>query len=748
MKPFYSNSYEEAIKRKDGSMRRSKNEKRHRIKTMFAAFASCGLALSISAQEKPKDSLEGKKINLDEVVVSASRATDKIPVTFTNIDREEIQKVNLGQDIPVLLNYMPSVVSTTFDGTGIGPTDFRIRGADNSRINVTINGIPYNDADSQTTFFVNLQDFASSIENIQIQRGVGTSTNGAGAFGASVNILTDNYSEEAFGQLSNSFGSFNSRKHSVRFSTGLLNDHFAFSGRLSRIKSDGYIDRAFSDLRSYFLDGVYKDENTLIKAVVFGGEEITGLSFFGLNAAGLGENRTFNNDGLYLDSDGNVQFYDRQTDNYKQDHYQLHITQQFDENWTGNISLHYTKGRGFFEQYIESDPSFFNGDLAFYRLPNFESNGETIERSDLVTERFLNSDFYGTVFSLNYKDSKWDAVFGGGFNRYDGEQFGEITAAEFARLPSIPFRFYENGSDKRDFNVYAKATYQLNEQFSLFGDLQLRTIDYEASGTLFDPSGALNVDENFSFFNPKTGITYKPNNQNSIYFSFARANREPARVDFETGTPEPESLNDFELGWRYVSPNFQLNTNVYYLDFKNQLVLTGELDEVGFPIRQNSGQSYRLGLEIDANITWDKFSIRPNLAVSTNKNQDFLVEDGTDGFTNLDNTNISFSPEIIAGNIFTYNASDNFSASLYSKYVGEQFMTNTDSNAIDAYFVNDVNVQYTLANISILKSIVFTGQVNNIFDLEYENNGYVFFGESFFYPQAGINFLMGATLNF
>ncbi|MEM7484763.1 MAG: TonB-dependent receptor [Bacteroidota bacterium] len=748
MKPFYSNSYEEAIKRKDGSMRRSKNEKRHRIKTMFAAFAGCGLALSISAQEKPKDSLEGKKINLDEVVVSASRATDKIPVTFTNIDREEIQKVNLGQDIPVLLNYMPSVVSTTFDGTGIGPTDFRIRGADNSRINVTINGIPYNDADSQTTFFVNLQDFASSIENIQIQRGVGTSTNGAGAFGASVNILTDNYSKEAFGQLSNSFGSFNSRKHSVRFSTGLLNDHFAFSGRLSRIKSDGYVDRAFSDLRSYFLDGVYKDENTLIKAVVFGGEEITGLSFFGLNAAGLEENRTFNNDGLYLDSDGNVQFYDRQTDNYKQDHYQLHITQQFGENWTGNISLHYTKGRGFFEQYIESDPSFFNGDLDFYRLPNFESNGETIERSDLVTERFLNSNFYGTVFSLNYKDSKWDAVFGGGFNRYDGEQFGEITAAEFAQLPNIPFRFYENGTDKRDFNVYAKATYQLNEQFSLFGDLQLRTIDYEASGALFDPSGVLNVDQNFSFFNPKTGITYRPNNQNSIYFSYARANREPARVDFETGTPEPESLNDFELGWRYVSPNFQLNTNVYYLDFKNQLVLTGELDEVGFPIRQNSGQSYRLGLEIDANITWDKFSIRPNLAVSTNKNQDFLVEDGTDGFTNLGNTNISFSPEIIAGNIFTYNASDSFSASLYSKYVGQQFMTNTDSNAIDAYFVNDVNVQYTLTNISILKSVVFTGQVNNIFDLDYENNGYVFDGESFFYPQAGINFLLGATLNF
>ncbi len=715
--------------------------------TMFTALAIFGLTMASQAQQQPTDSLVGKKVSLDEVVVSASRATDKTPVTFTNFSKDQIAKVNLGQDIPVLLNYLPSVVSTSFDGTGIGYTDYRIRGADNSRINVTINGIPYNDADSQTTFFVNLQDFASSIENIQVQRGVGTSTNGAGAFGASVNILTDNLNEDAFGQISNSFGSFNSRKHTVRFGTGLLGDHFAFSGRLSRIKSDGYVDRAFSDLSSYFLDGVYKDKNTLIKAVVFGGEEITGLSFFGLNEAGLADNRRFNNDGLFLDADGNVQFYDRQTDNYKQDHYQLHFTQQFDANWSGNISFHYTNSRGFFEQYIESDPSFFNPDLAFYGLEPFESNGETIDRSDLVTERFLNSDFYGTVFSLNYKDSAWNAVFGGAFNRYDGEQFGEITFAEFAPLPSLPFRFFENGTDKRDFNVYSKATYQLTEKLSLFGDLQLRTVSYEASGELFDTS-ALLVDENYTFFNPKAGLTFKPNTNNSIYLSYARANREPARVDFEQGTPEPESLNDFELGWRYVSPKFQLNTNVYYLDFTNQLVLTGAVDEVGFPIRQNSGQSFRLGLEVDANITLNKFTIRPNLALSTNKNKDFVVESPTDGFVNLGNTNISFSPDVILGNVLTFNATEEFNISLYSKYVGEQFLTNEDNSPLESYFVNDINLQYHIKNISILKSIVFTAQINNIFDLEYENNGFVFFGESFFYPQAGTNFLVGATLNF
>lgn len=716
---------------------------------VFTFLGFCSLAISLNAQ-KQQDSTTNKQIDLNEVVVSASRATDKVPVTYANIDKTALAKTNLGQDIPVLLNFLPSVVSTSFDGTGVGYTDYRIRGAENSRINVTINGIPYNDADSQTTFFINLQDFASSVENIQIQRGVGTSTNGAGAFAASVNILTDNTSEDPFGQISSSIGSFGAFKNTVRFGTGLINNHFAFSGRLSKIDSEGYIDRASTDLRSYFLDGVYKDENTQIKAVVFGGEEIAGLSFFGLNAAGLEADRTFNNDGLYLDANGNVQFYDRQTDNYKQDHFQLHLSQKFDANWTGNISFHYTNSRGFFEQYIESDPSFFNPGFDFYGLESFESNGTTIDRSDLTTRRHLNSDFYGTVFSLLYNTDNLDLTFGGAWNRYDGEQFGEVTAIEFGQLPSFPFRFYDNGTDKKDFNVYTKASIQLSEQLSLFGDLQLRRVNYEAAGTYFTfvEIANLGVNENYTFFNPKAGITYRLNNQNSFYLSYARSNREPARVDFETGTPEPENLNDFELGWRYVSPNFQLNTNVYYLDFKDQLVLTGELDNVGFPIRTNSGESYRLGLEIDGNLTVGKWNIRPNLALSSNKNQNFLVEDGNGGFDNLGDTDISFSPEIVAGNVLTYNCSDNFSASLLSKYVGEQFMTNENSNPLESYFVNDLNLQYSIPNISILKSIVLTAQVNNIFDVEYENNGYVFFGESFFYPQAGINFLAGATLNF
>ncbi|MGB5821757.1 MAG: TonB-dependent receptor [Saonia sp.] len=737
------------------------------MKTIFTTLALIGLTMASQAQQQSTDSLVGKKIVLDEVLVSASRVTNVSPVTFSNLSKEQIQSRNLGQDIPILLNFLPSVVSTTFDGTGIGYTDIRIRGADNSRINVTLNGIPYNDADSQATFWVNLQDFASSVENIQVQRGVGTSTNGAGAFGASINVLTDNYAEDAFGEISNAFGSFNTRKYTVKFGTGLLNDHFAFSGRLSRIESDGYVDRAFSDLSSYFLSGVYKNDHTLVKALVFGGEEITGLSFAGVDATTLETDRRFNADGLFFDRDGNQQFHENQTDNYKQDHYQLHVTHEFNANWTGNLSFHYTYGRGFFEQYIDDTLFFnpnFNGNLEFYRLPTFEFEGELVESSDLITRSHLNSDFYGTVFSLLYKKDRLDAVLGGGWNRYDGEQFGEIVFADFAQLPSSPTRFFENNSDKKDFNIYAKATFQIDDQFSFFADAQLRNISYKANGSLFEPATTLGVDENYTFFNPKTGLTYRVNNQNNIYFSYARANREPTRVDFENGNPEPESLNDFELGWRLLKDQFKLNTNLFYLDFTNQLVLTGELDEVGFPIRQNSGSSYRFGLEMDAVFQIsDKWSVRPNISLSTNKNRDFVTQrDGE--LVNLGTTNISFSPNFIASNVVAYTPVKNLRLSFFSKYVSEQYMANIDSDdsLLDSFFVNDLNIQYTLEGISLFKSIVFTGQINNVFDIQYENNGFFFSFDvpndsgngvttldgAGFYPQAGTNFLLGATLNF
>ena len=693
---------------------------------------------------------------LDEVHLKSTRVNADSPITYSELSKKEIEKSNLGQDIPILLNSLPSVVSTTFDGTGIGYTDIRIRGADNSRINVTLNGIPYNDADSQATFWVNLQDFASSVENIQVQRGVGTSTNGAGTFGASINVLTDTFREEAFGEISNSFGSFNTRKHTVKLGTGLLNDHFAFSGRLSRIESDGYVDRAFSDLSSYFLDGIYKDDNTLIKAIIFGGEEITGLSFFGLDEAGLAADRQFNFDGLFFDSEGNQQFYENQTDNYKQDHYQLHVTQKFNANWTGNVSFHYTYGRGFFEQYIDE------ASLDFYRLNSAENAG--ITNSDLVTRSHLNSDFYGTVFSLNYKKNNLDAIFGGSWNRYDGEQFGEIIFAETAQIPTLPTRFFDNNSDKKDFSLYAKGTLKIDEKLSVYGDAQIRNINYEAGGSLFNPGSTLAVDETYTFFNPKAGVTYKATENNSLYLSYARANREPTRVDFENGDPEPESLNDFELGWRHTSSKFAINANLFYLDFRNQLVLTGALDQVGFPIRTNSGSSFRGGLEVDATVkVTDKFVIRPNIALSTNKNRDFVAQrDGE--LISLGTTNISFSPNFIAGNTITYSPAERLSLSLFSKFVSEQYLANLDleSSLLDSYFTNDINVQYTINTIPFIKSLVLTGQVNNVLNTLYENNGFFFsfdvpneagdgvttFDGAGFYPQAGTNFLVGATIKF
>lgn len=697
-----------------------------------------------------------KTEQLDEVLLQSTRVNADSPITFSELSKEEIEKSNLGQDIPILLNTLPSVVSTTFDGTGIGYTDIRIRGADNSRINVTLNGIPYNDADSQATFWVNLQDFASSVENIQVQRGVGTSTNGAGTFGASINVLTDTYKEDPFAEIANSFGSFNTRKHTVKAGTGLLNDHFAFSARLSRIESDGFVDRAFSDLSSYFLDGVYKDENTLIKAIVFGGEEITGLSFFGLDRAGLEADRQFNFDGLFFDSEGNQQFYENQTDNYRQDHYQLHITQKLNANWTANVSLHYTYGRGFFEQYID------DASLDFYRLANAANAGLT--NSDLVTRSHLNSDYYGTVFNLTYKKNNLDAIVGGSWNRYDGEQFGEIIFAETAQIPALPTRFFDNNSDKKDANLYAKATFKIDDQLSIYGDAQIRNINYTAGGSLFEPGNTLAVDESYTFFNPKAGLTYKVSSQDNLYLSYARANREPARVDFENGNPEPESLNDFELGWRHKTQKFSINANAFYLDFRNQLVLTGALDEVGFPIRTNSGSSFRAGIEVDASFEIvPKLIARPNVAISTNKNRDFTAQrDGE--LVNLGNTNISFSPNFIAGNTLSYQALDNLSVSLLSKFVSEQYLANLDleSSLLESYFVNDLNIQYNIKSIPFVKALVLTGQVNNLFNTLYENNGFFFsfdvpnetgggvttFDGAGFYPQAGTNFLVGATLKF
>ena len=724
------------------------------MKRAYIVAAFMGLGLLASAQEETtKDTLESKKIVLDEVMVSAIRVNKEIPLTFTNLEKREIASRNLGQDIPVLMNFLPAVVTTSDAGAGIGYTGIRVRGSDATRVNVTINGIPYNDSESHGTFWVNLPDFSSSTENLQLQRGVGTSTNGAGAFGASLNILTDAVSKEGYAQIASSFGSFNTLRNNVKFSTGLLNDKFEFSGRLSRITSDGYIDRAASELESYFIQGAYQDENTLIKALLFGGHEITYQSWFGIDDATLATDRTFNPAGLYTDDTGEIRFYENEVDNYKQDHAQLHWNENWDNQWSSHVALHFTRGRGYFEQFREDD------DFATYGFLPVNINGEPVNTTDLVRRRWLDNDFYGTVFSLTKTSESYDFVIGGGYNIYTGDHFGEVIWARVAPDSFIRDRYYEDDSRKTDFNIFAKTNYELNDHLRLFADMQFRTVGYEANGA---ETGL--VDDHFNFFNPKAGLTYSLNRKNRLYFSYAVAQREPNRNDYENGNPRPEKLNDFELGWRYLNPDFQVNANVYYMRYKDQLVLTGELNDVGAPLRANVGDSYRLGLEIEANLKLGRqFNWQPNIALSANKNEDFVFQrDGT--LQNLGNTDIAYSPGLIIGNRLAWTPSDDWEVALLSKYVGEQYMGNIDSenSILEAYSQTDFNIQYRIDVNDFIESITISGLVNNIFDAKFESNGYFFtYDDDFsnpgtittiegagYYPQAGINFLLGATVSF
>ncbi|RKS25981.1 iron complex outermembrane receptor protein [Flavobacterium endophyticum] len=747
---FKKNESRQKDRHKNRSQNYTSGSLLHARTLLGLAFFTSG---SLFAQEKVVIDTT-KTNNLDEVLVSAVRVTAQTPVTFSNISKKELESRNLGQDIPALLNYLPSVVITSDAGNGIGYSAISVRGSDSRRVNVTLNGIPYNDSESQGTFWVNMPDFASSVQNIQLQRGVGTSTNGAGAFGASLNLLTDSYATEANGEISNSFGSFNSRKHTLKFSTGLIKDHFELAGRVSNIKSDGYIDRASSDLKSYFFQGTYIGNTTLIKALVFGGKEKTYQAWNGLEDPDkLKNDRTYNTSGEYVDDNGVTRFYDNETDNYNQDHYQLHWNERFSDNWSTNLAFHYTKGKGYYENYKVDE------DLSEYGIQPQVVEGELIESSDLIRRKWLDNDFYGTTFSANYKNEKLDFILGGGWNKYEGKHFGNILWTRSFILPEYNFKYYDDFSTKTDFNVFAKVNYKFNENWSLFGDLQYRNVGYKTKGA---DTGS--VDDNFNFFNPKAGITYIVNDENNIYFSYARANREPNRSDYESGNPKPEKLNDFELGWRYNAPKTKLNVNGYYMRYQDQLVLTGALNDVGAPIRQNSGESYRLGLEIDATLfVADKWIFRPNVTVSTNKNEDFVFQrDGT--LEKLGNTNIAFSPNVIVGNAITFLPIKNMQVSLLTKFVGDQYMGNIDSKGskLESYSVSDFNISYEIKTNSVFKSIIFSGLVNNVFDYKYESNGYFYtYDDDFsnpgtittmegagYYPQAGINFLAGMTLKF
>lgn len=709
------------------------------MKNLFLFLALFVLSVCANAQNNKKQQDSTKTEKLDEVLVSAVRVSADSPITHSNVSKEELAKRNLGQDIPILLNYLPSVVTTSDAGAGIGYTGIRVRGTDATRVNVTINGIPYNDPESQGTFWVNLGDFASSTESLQLQRGVGTSTNGSGAFGASLNVLTDAFSKEASAEIANSFGSFNTRKHTVKVSTGLLNDHFEVSGRFSKIDSDGYVDRAFTDLKSYFLQGIYKDGNTLIKALTFGNVERTYQSWFGLTAEQLHENRR-----------QNPYTYENETDNYWQDHYQLHWNQRLDNNWSTNLGLNYTKGRGYFEQYKPEESA-----------ADFANLIE--EDSDVIVRRWLDNNFYVLNANVTYKNTALEIISGLSMSSYTGDHFGEVIwGSDLAPNTEIRDRYYDGDATKNDFSVFSKATFKFAEKFTGYVDLQGRFVSYKTNGIDSDRRDFL-TNAKFNFFNPKVGLTYRHCDFNSFYASFAVANREPNRDDFKGKITKNENLNDIELGWRFNKNGININTNVYCMFYKDQLVLTGELDDVGSFLRVNVDDSYRLGLEIDASFQFSNMlSMSSNIALSKNKIKTIDVPINGE-IRRFEDTSISFSPEVVVGNALNFFPVERLQLSLLSKYVGEQFMGNTDNpeSILESYFVNDFNINYEIKPNKLFKSIVLSGLVNNIFNKKYVSNGY--FGSfdfddntsptgtttGFFagyYPQATTNFLLGATL--
>ena len=704
----------------------------------------------ISSQEKIKDTIQGTEQKLDEVIVQAVRAKFSSPISFSNVTKKDISSRNLGQDLPILLNYLPSVVTTSDAGAGIGYTGIRIRGVSPQSTNITINGIPFNDAESHGTYWVNLPDFSSSVENLQVQRGVGTSTNGSGAFGASINILTDAVSDIAFATISSSIGSYNTFKNTIKFSTGLINN-FELSGRLSKINSDGYVDRAFSDLKSYFIQGSYSDENTLIKALTFGGHERGYQAWFGVTSDQIKENRR-----------QNPYTYENEIDNYKQDHFQFHWNEKLNSSWSTNLGLNYTDGRGYYEQYREDDSiDGYSGILS----SDIDSNGNELGTTDLIRRRWLDNNFYVLNASVDYNSKNLNLNFNSFYSSYSGDHFGEIIwARTFSQNGKIRDRYYEGNGKKKDFSVFSKASFNLGEKTEIYTDLQFRKVNYKTSGITSDLVNMI-LDKEYNFFNPKFGASYKFKPNSMLYFSYARANREPSRSDYESNLSiKPEELNDLEIGWRFRNEKIKLNINSYYMLYSNQLVLTGELDDVGTPIRTNSGNSYRLGIEIDNFLKLsEKTTFQTNLTLSSNKNKEIISKVNGEIY-NYGKTNISFSPNLIASNIFSYMPNEYTTLSLLSKYVGDQYMSNNDSknSMLESYFINDLNFTYQIKTNKLFDSIIFSALINNLFDIEYISNGYYYTyddtwsnpGEvvtldgAGYYPQATRNFLFGVSLKF
>ena len=714
--------------------------------------------VEVSAERATQIGLKKSNFLQDEVVVRATRADENSAMAYSNVSATELGKSNLGQDMPMLLNFTPSVVTTSDAGAGVGYTGIRIRGSDATRVNVTVNGIPINDSESQGTFWVNMPDFASSVNSVQIQRGVGTSTNGAGAFGGSVNMQTNTFEPNAYGEANASGGSFGTLKTTLKFGSGLLKGKFTLDGRLSRIVSDGFIDRASSNLISAYFSAGYFGAKSFARFNYFTGNEKTYQSWYGTPESrvngSVDEMKAFIDRNYLSEADANnllnsgrrynYYTYDNQTDNYAQDHFQLITNHRLAEAWNLDLNAHYTYGRGYFEEFRP------NADLQSYGL-----GAKPIV--DVVRQKWLDNDFYGSTFALNYAGSqKFKFTFGGAWNRYIGRHYGLLVAP----VAFAGHEWYRSRSQKTDLNVYAKANWDLATAWNAYFDVQFRTVGYRMLGTA-DKSLTLDSDNTYSFFNPKFGLTHQISEKSKVYGSVSAGSKEPSRQDFvdnAAAVPRPEYLQDYEFGYERAGQRYGLQLNGYFMNYQDQLVLTGAVNSTGDAIRTNVEKSYRLGLETVLNYQISKRLVwSGNVTLSQNRIQNFQekifdYDLNQEVVINHGNTDIAFSPSVIYGSALTYTKGA-FEASLLRKYVGKQYLDNTsdDARSLAAYNTHDIRLKYTLK-----KGPVFTLLLNNVRNEQYSSNGYTYsyrFGgatttENFYYPQAGFNFLLGASIRF
>ncbi len=721
-------------------------------KILLFSSVLCALAVDTSAQELKKFN---DTIFIQPIEILAVRANDKAPFAKVTLSKKDIEKNNLGQDLPFLLNQTPSVVINSDAGNGVGYTGIRIRGTDASRINVTLNGIPYNDAESQGTYFVDLPDIASSSNSIQIQRGVGTSSNGAGSFGGNINLSTNEVNDKFYTELNNSFGSYHTWKNTFKFGSGIIGKHFTIDGRLSKISSNGYIDRAATTLKSFYVSTAYVDEKNSLRLNIFSGKEKTYQAWNGVPENLLKTDRTYNVSGQ--EQAGTP--YANETDNYTQTHYQLFYNHAFNKYWKGNVAVFLTKGKGYYEEYRAGQA------LASYGLPDYIVGTDTTKTTNLIRRLWLDNNFYGTIFSLQHIKGNTQFTLGGGWNKYEGKHYGEIIHADVQAAVPLNYRWYGDlPADKKDLSLYAKLTQQVSQHWQLFGDMQVRNVHYTING--FKDNPTLIVKNTYTFLNPKVGVTYTLNNWQA-YASYALAGKEPNRDDFEAGKtlqPKKEMLNDFEAGIEKNGKAYSFGANFYYMKYHNQLVLVGNINDVGEYTRINIANSYRAGIELQGKVMISKYvNIAANLSLSKNKIKNFteLIDDYDNGGTKSNfykKADIAFSPAVVGGGSINITPIKNGQISLLSKYVSRQYMDNTSqvSRSLDAYYVQDILLSYTFVATKTFKAITLITQLNNVFNKKYVANGYTFSyyssgalaTENYYFPMAPFNVMVGVNCRF